>query len=179
MYISEIKTTTPQRFTNKTQSLIYYLLEKSGIKWERVDNDPAISVSDCEEISRKLNAPTVKSLLVANRQLTRFYLVIMPGDKPFITKDFTAALGVSRVSFVKPELLMDILGLEVGSATPLAIAADEGNQVRLIIDNEIIQKDSMLLPDGTTTCYMKIPTELFFKDYIPLTQHKPEYISMP
>ena len=177
-YISEIKHTVPEDFKTETQRHIYETLEKSGISWQRVDNSPAITVDDCEEISERLHAPTVKSLLVANRQLTKFYLVVMPGHKPFVTRDFTAALGVSRVSFVKPELLMSKLGLEVGSATPLAIVADEDMSIRLIIDRDVLQRPSMLLPDGTTECYMNIPTDGFMQSYLPLTGHEAEIVEM-
>ncbi|MDE5773887.1 MAG: prolyl-tRNA synthetase associated domain-containing protein [Muribaculaceae bacterium] len=178
MYISQIQTTPPETFATDTQRLIYQTLEMSKIPWTRVDNDPAITVDECEEISQRLNAPTVKSLLVANRQLTKFYLVVMPGHKPFVTKDFTAALGVSRVSFVKPEILMELLGLEIGSATPLAIVADRNNVVRLVIEREVLDRPSMLLPDGTTTCYMNIPANKFLTDYIPLTGHSAEIVDM-
>lgn len=178
IYISEIKDKKPEEFKTETQKLIYETLEKSGISWKRVDNAPAITVDDCEEISARLQAPTVKSLLVANRQLTKFYLVVMPGHKPFVTRDFTSALGVSRVSFVKPEMLMSKLGLEVGSATPLAIVADSNMSIRLIIDKEVLSRPSMLLPDGTTECYMKIPTEDFMHSYIPLTGHEAEIVEM-
>lgn len=178
MNISEIKSTAPEAFDTPTQELIYQTLEKSGIEWTRVDNDPAITVDDCEAISERLGAPTVKSLLVANRQLTKFYLVVMPGHKPFVTRDFTAALGVSRVSFVKPELLQEMLGVEVGSATPLAIVADKENKIRLVVDKEVMARRSMLLPDGTTTCYMNIPSSALIESYIPLTGHEAEFVEM-
>lgn len=178
MYISEIKSVPPERYTTATQQKIYETLDKAGMTWTRVDNSPAISVDDCEDISRRLDAPTVKSLLVANRQLTKFYLVVMPGHKPFVTKDFTAALGVSRVSFVKPELLMEKLGLEVGSATPLAIVADAAGEIRLVIDKDVLERESMLLPDGTTTCYMNIPTRQYMERYLPLTGHEADIVEM-
>lgn len=178
MKISEIKTTPPESFSTPTQREIYQLLQRAGCSWTRVDNDPAITVDECEEIAERLGAPTVKSLLVANRQLTKFYLVVMPGHKPFVTRDFTAALGVSRVSFVKPEVLHSMLGVEVGSATPLAIVADKDRVIRLIIDKEATDRPAMLLPDGTTTCYMNIATDDLLGKYLPLTGHSPEIVTM-
>lgn len=178
MKISEIKRDVPHSFTTATQQKIYETLLKSGISWTRVDNEAAITVDDCEEISRRLGAPTVKTLLVANRQLTKFYMVVMPGHKPFVTKDFTAALGVSRVSFVKPELLDTMLGLEVGACTPLAIVADTEQKIRLVIDREAVAQPGMLLPDGTTTCYMNIASSGLLENYLPLTGHAPELVEM-
>lgn len=178
MYISEVIKGAPEAYKTETQRLIYDQLMRSGIEYSRVDNDPAISVDDCEEISERLGAPTVKTLFVANRQLTKFYLVVMPGHKPFITRDFTAALGVSRVSFVKPEILMEMLGLEVGSATPLAIVADKGQSIRLVIDHEVTDRERMLIPDGTTTCYMNIRSEDLLTKYLPSIGCIPDIVTM-
>lgn len=174
MYISEIKTTAPETDMTGTRRMIYERMAATGTAFRRVDNDPAITVDDCEEISARLESPTVKSLLVANRQLTKFYLVVMPGHKPFITRDFTASVGVSRVSFVKPETLMEKLGVEVGAATPLSIIADKEATIRLIIDEELMGRERMLLPDGTPTCYLDIATKDLLERYLPGSGHIPE-----
>ncbi|MCM1377542.1 MAG: prolyl-tRNA synthetase associated domain-containing protein [Clostridium sp.] len=178
MFISEIKSGAPDVFSTPVQQQIYEALADSGVPFRRVDNDPAITVDQCAEISDRLQSPTVKSLLVANRQLTKFYLVVMPGDKPFITRDFTAALGVSRVSFVKPEILLEMLGVEVGAATPLAVIADKERKIRLILDADLKERERMLLPDGTTTCYMDIATSDLLTRYLPAISHIPEWAEM-
>ncbi|MCM1153336.1 MAG: hypothetical protein NC328_06760 [Muribaculum sp.] len=185
MFISDILTSVPEHFSTPTQKLIYEKMDQTGVSFRRVDNDPAISVDDCEEISRRLDAPTVKTLFVANRQLTKFYLVVMPGHKPFITRHFTGALGVSRVSFVKPEVLMEKLGLEVGSATPLAIAADKGTDptaggdgIMLVLDEDLRHRRRMLIPDGTSTCYLDIATSDLIDKYLPATDHTPVWAEM-
>lgn len=175
MKISEIKRSAPEEFSTSLQQKIYETLAESGIEFTRVDNEPAVTVESCEELSRVLEAPTVKSLLVANRQLTNFYLVVMPGHKPFVTREFTHALGVSRVSFVKPEVLLDMLQVEVGATTPLSIIADKENKIRLILDEELRNRDCMLIPDGTTTCYMNVSTADYMQKYLPLTGHHVEW----
>lgn len=178
MYISEIKESKPETFSTEVQESIYATMERCGMLFRRVDNDPAITVDDCEEISAKLQSPTVKSLLTANRQLTKFYLIVMPGHKPFVTRDFTAAMGVSRVSFVKPEILKEKLGVEVGAATPLALTADTDCSIRLILDEELRDRERMLLPDGTTGCYLDVATADFLNLYLPLTGHTAEWAKM-
>lgn len=178
MFISTPVSEAPASVSTPVQAMVYDFLKNSGTSFRRVDNDPAISVEDCEEISRILEAPTVKSLLVANRQLTAFYLVVMPGHKPFITRDFTAALGVSRVSFVKPEILKEMLGVEVGAATPLAIVADKERKIRLILDKELLDREMMLLPDATTTCYLAVSTADLLNRYLPLAAREPEFASL-
>ena len=173
---SEIKTEKPSAFVNETQRLVYATLERLGIPVERIDNDPAVTMEDCEAVDRALGVPTVKTLLLCNRQQTSFYLHVMPGDKPFSTKDFGAALQISRVSFAPADKLHDFLGTEVGATTPLSLVADPEKRVRLIIDRAAVEPESIGCPDGTTTCYMRLRTADLLEKYIPETGHEPTFI---
>ena len=173
---SEIEMTAPQEFVNGTQRLVYAALERLGIPFGRIDNDPAVTMEDCIAIDEALGVPTVKTLLLCNRQQTMFYLYVMPGDKPFITKDFGAALQISRVSFAPAEKLHEFLGTEVGATTPLSLVADTQQRVRLIIDKAAVTPESIGCPDGTTTCYMRLRTADLLGKFIPETGHEPTFI---
>ena len=173
---SEIRTTAPQEFVNDTQRRVYAALERLGISFGRIDNDPAVTMEDCIAIDEALGVPTVKTLLLCNRQQTMFYLYVMPGNKPFSTKDFGAALQISRVSFAPAEKLHEFLGTEVGATTPLSLVADPENRVRLIIDKAAVEPESVGCPDGTTTCYMRLKTADLLGKFIPGTGHEPTFI---
>ena len=173
---SEIRTTAPQEFVNETQRLVYAALERLEIPFGRIDNDPAVTMEDCIAIDEALGVPTVKTLLLCNRQQTMYYLYVMPGDKPFSTKDFGAALQISRVSFAPAEKLHEFLGTEVGATTPLSLVADTEHRVRLIIDKAAVEPESVGCPDGTTTCYMRLRTADLLGKFIPETGHEPTYI---
>ena len=173
---SEIKSEAPATFVNETQRLVYAALERLAIPFGRIDNDPAVTMEDCIAIDQALGVPTVKTLLLCNRQQTTFYLYVMPGDKPFSTKDFGAALQISRVSFAPVAMLQEFLGTEVGATTPLSLVADMENRVRLIIDKAAVAPESVGCPDGTTTCYMRIRTADLLQKFIPETGHEPTFI---
>ena len=173
---SEIKVTAPEEFVNDTQRLVYAALERLEIPFARIDNDPAVTMEDCAAIDLALGVPTVKTLLLCNRQQTMFYLYVMPGDKPFSTKDFGAALQISRVSFAPAEKLQEFLGTEVGATTPLSLVADTRNIVRLIIDKAAVAPETVGCPDGTTTCYMRLRTADLLGKFIPATGHTPTFI---
>ncbi len=81
----------------------YDFLDALGVGYQRMDHAPAMTMAVCEEIDRELGATICKNLFLANRQGTAFYLLLMPGDKPFKTKDLSAQLGVARLSFGSPE----------------------------------------------------------------------------
>ena len=176
IHTSEIKTTAPVAFVNETQRKVYATLERLAIPFARIDNDPAVTMEDCLAIDQALEVPTVKTLLLCNRQQTVFYLYVMPGDKPFSTKDFGAALQISRVSFAPAAMLQEFLGTEVGATTPLSLIADPENRVRLIIDRAAVANDSIGCPDGTTTCYMRLKTADLLEKFIPGTGHEPTFI---
>lgn len=176
IHTSEIKETAPAAFVNETQRKVYAALERLAIPFGRIDNDPAVTMEDCITVDRALGVQTVKTLLLCNRQQTVFYLYVMPGDKPFSTKDFGAALQISRVSFAPASMLQELLGTEVGATTPLSLVADSENRVRLIIDKAAVSPESIGCPDGTTTCYMRLKTADLLERFIPDTGHEPTFI---
>ena len=173
---SEIKTSAPEVFVNETQRKVYAALERLEIPFARIDNDPAVTMEDCAAVDAALGVSTVKTLLLCNRQQTVFYLYVMPGDKPFSTKDFGAALQITRVSFAPAAMLQKFLGTEVGATTPLSLVADPENRVRLIIDQAAVTPESIGCPDGTTTCYLRLKTADLLEKIIPGTGHEPTFI---
>ena len=176
IHTSEILSEAPAVFVNETQRKVYAALERLGIPFGRIDNDPAVTMEDCAAIDAALGVPTVKTLLLCNRQQTTFYLYVMPGDKPFITKEFGAALQISRVSFAPAEKLHELLGTEVGATTPLSLVADPENHVRLIIDKAAVAPEAVGCPDGTTTCYMRLRTADLLERFLPVTGHEATFI---
>ena len=54
---SEIRTTAPEAFVNETQRLVYAALERMGIPFGRIDNDPAVTMEDCIAIDKAAVEP--------------------------------------------------------------------------------------------------------------------------
>lgn len=73
----------------------YDFLDSIGIHYERVDHKPAMTIEACEEVDKILGAVICKNLFLCNRQETDFYLLLMPGDKKFKTKDLSAQINSS------------------------------------------------------------------------------------
>ena len=69
---------------------VYDFLDDHGIEYWRTDHAPADTMEVCSEIDAVLGATICKNLFLCNRQKTQFYLLMMPGDKPFKTKEITA-----------------------------------------------------------------------------------------
>ena len=91
------------------ETACYDLLDSLGIAYERVDHDAAMTMELCHAAEGVLHISICKNLFLCNRQKTAFYLLTMPGGKPFQTKVLSAQLGTTRLSFAPPELMESML----------------------------------------------------------------------
>ena len=165
--VGKISSVAPEKFLSPVQKATYETLDRLSVHYERAECDAAVTMQDCAAIEKALSVPVAKSLLLCNRQQTDFYLFVMPGDKPFVTKEFSSAMGISRVSFAPGECLGEKLGVSVGATTVFGMLADGAKQVTLVFDRAVLEREFIGLPDGTTTCYMKIRTSDLINVFLP------------
>lgn len=178
IHVSQPMTTVPEHFSTPLQELVYRTLTRLSIPFQRVENDPAITMEDCQAIDDRLQMQTVKTLFLCNRQQTAFYLFVTPGDKPFRTKDFSSALGISRVSFASPEQLERLMGTVVGSATVFSALLASAREVRVVFDRALADNEWYGCTDGTTTGYMKLRTRDVIDRLLPYTAHTLEWVEV-
>ena len=103
--------TRPESQLLPQEAAAFDLLDKLGIEYDRVSHDAAFNMELCAEVSRVLDVSVCKNLFLCNRQKTAFYLLCMPPDKPFHTKDLSAQIGSSRLSFAPEESLWELRAL--------------------------------------------------------------------
>ena len=168
----------PENPKNALHKAVYDTLSQLSVPFVRVDTDEAITMEDCIAIAEKLDTPIVKTLFLCNRQQTNFYLFVTTSEKPFSTKDFSHAMGISRVSFASPEQLLDMLGTKVGSASVLSLLHDPENRVQLVFDRQALAAEWYGCSDTTTTGYMKLPTKNLLEQFLPFVRHEPVYIEV-
>ena len=111
---------------------VYALLEQLDIPFERVDHEEAMTMEACEAIDQTLGITMCKNLFLCNRQKTDFYLLLMPGEKKFLTKDFSKQLGVSRLSFADGEFMEQYLDITPGSVSILGLMNDKEHHVTFV-----------------------------------------------
>lgn len=162
-YTSEIMTGAPKSFKSDTQKLIYSRLEESGLPYTRIESDPGITMEDCLNIDKTFGIETVKTILLTNRQKNKFWLYVTHAQKPFITKEFCAALGIPRVSFAEEELMLKLLGTPHGAATAFGLLRPEGEEINFVMDREVAQRDKIVITDGDATGFIAIGVEDLFK----------------
>lgn len=119
----------------------YDFLDRLNISYTRVDHAPAATMEDCLAVEAVLGTAICKNLFLTNRQHTAYYLLLMPGDKPFKTKDLSAQIDTARLSFASPEEMERLLGTTPGSASILGLMHDRDREVALLIDRDILAAD--------------------------------------
>lgn len=175
-YVSEIQTSAPAQFQTPLQQRVYEALEELQIPFQRVDTQEAVTMEDCTAIDDKLQMKMVKTLFLCNRQQTEYYLFITAGDKPFRSKDFSRALGISRVSFAPAEKMESMLGTKIGAATVFSSLLESARDVKIVLDQDVLAEEWYGCSDGTTTGYMKVRTEDITGKFLPSTGHEPAVV---
>ena len=120
----------------------YAFLDRLGVAFDRTDHPerPATSMEVCAEVDAILGVHICKNLFLCNRQKTNFYLLVMPGDKPFKTKELSGQMGVSRLSFGEEEYMTRFLDLHPGSVSVLGLMNDQERRVQLVIDEDVLKE---------------------------------------
>jgi Ala-tRNA(Pro) deacylase len=157
----------------------YDFLDALGISYCRVDHAPAMTMAVCEEIDRALGATMCKNLFLSNRQGTEFYLLLMPGDKPFKTKDLSAQLGTARLSFGAPEKMEELLHTAPGSASVLGLMHDKENRVQLVIDREVLSGEFVGCHPLVNTSSLRLTIADLVELILPATAHTPTIVDLP
>lgn len=145
----------------------YDFLDSMGIEYERIDHEAAYTMEVCEEIDKVLGGRTCKNLFLCNRKKTAFYLLLMPGDKPFKTKDLSAQIGSARLSFAGEEDMLELLNLTPGSVTVLGLLYDKENKVKLLVDEEVLHDPLFGCHPCINTSSIKMKTSDVFEKVIP------------
>ena len=157
----------------------YDLLDALGISYTRADHDAADTIADCDVVSEVLGISICKNLFLCNRQETNFYLLLMPGDKPFKTKDLSAQINSARLSFAKPEYMEKYLDITPGSVSVMGLMNDHDKKVQLLIDKDVMKNPYFGCHPCINTSSLKFTTEDLKNKIIPELEHAPLMVNLP
>ena len=148
---------------------VYDFLDSLGVTYQRIDHEAAMTMEACEEIDRMLEATICKNLLLCNRQETRFYLLMLPGDKVFKTKDLSAQIGSSRLSFAKAEYMEQYLDITPGSLSVLGLMNDKD---KMLIDEDVLTGEYIGCHPCINTSSLRLKTKDLVEKIIPAMEHE-------
>lgn len=151
---------------------------KAVLPSQRVDHDETPSIEACGEVEKLLGIEICKNLFLCNRQKTQFTLLLMPGRKEFRTKELSAQLGCSRLSFADAERMQEFLGVTPGSVSVLGLLNDTEKRVRLVIDRDALAHEYFGCHPCRNTTSLRIKTADLTERILPALGHEPTYVDL-
>lgn len=149
----------------------YGFLDSLGIKYKRTDHEAATTMEACNEIDAVLGVVICKNLFLCNRQKTKFYLLMMPGDKKFKTKELSSQINSARLSFAGPEDMLKYLDIEPGAVSVMGLMNDKECKVQLLIDEDVLEGEYIGCHPCVCTSSLKMRTDDVTEKFIPATGH--------
>lgn len=157
---------------------VYDFLDKLGVSYITLCHPAAFTMEECEMVRKDAGAPVFKNLFLTNRQQTDFYLLMIPGDKPFKTKYLSSQLGCARLSFAGAEQMDQYLHIHPGAVSPMGLIHDKDHKVRLIIDEDLKECTTYAChPCVNTSSIVMILSDLLEK-VIPATGHDHTWVTL-
>ena len=157
----------------------YALLDSLGLEYRRVDHEHADTIEACEQVEGLLECRICKNLFLTNRQQTDFYLLIMPGEKPFKTKLLSKQIGSARLSFASAEHMEKYLDITPGSVSILGLMNDKGGAVRLLVDRDLLKEEYFGCHPCINTSSLRLKTADVFGKLLPAMGHEPTFVDLP
>lgn len=157
---------------------VYDLLDSLGIRYQRTDHGHADTMEACHDIDAILDCLVCKNLFLCNRQQTRFYLLMMPGDKVFKTKELSAQIGSARLSFGSPEKMLEYLDICPGSVSVMGLMNDHDNQVQLLMDEDVLKGEYLGCHPCVNTSSLKMKVKDVMEKFLPAVHHEPILVKL-
>lgn len=156
----------------------YDFLDSLGVSYQRIDHEAAMTIDACQEIDVVLNAAICKNLFLCNRQETQFYLLMLPGEKKFKTKEVSAQIGSARLSFAKDIYMEEFLDITPGSVSVLGLMNDKENRVQLLMDEDLLKEPYIGCHPCINTSSLRLRTEDLMNKILPAMKHTPVFVKL-
>jgi len=127
------------------------LLKERQVPHEVIEHAPVHTNAAMAEALGVSLADTVKNIMLETTE-GEIILVVLPGDQRFDSKRLTAKVGTKRVTFAKPEKVLEFAGCEVGCVPPFGHV----KPVRVFLDGALLSKGQVYFNPGSHTKSVKI-----------------------
>ena len=178
MYLSPVYTAAPA-VADERVGTVFAALDSLGIPYIRFEHDATATMEDCAAVGKALEGTICKNLFLCNRQKTNFYLLMMPGEKVFKTKDLSKQLGVARLSFASPEDMLRLLNITPGSVSVLGLMNDKENEVQLVIDKPVLEDEKFGCHPVINSSTLAIATKDLMEKILPAVHHAAILVELP
>jgi Ala-tRNA(Pro) deacylase len=127
---------------------------KLGIATQTREHPPVFTVEEAQALRGQIPGGHCKNLFLKDEKGV-VWLIVCLEDARIDLKAAPARIGSRRLSFGKPDLLMELLGVEPGSVTPFGLINDTANRITVILEERMMQEQLLnyhpLNNDATTS----------------------------
>lgn len=157
---------------------LFALLDRHGVPYRTVEHEAVFTVAQSQAIERDLPGGHTKNLFLKDKK-GQIFLVTAEAHAKIDLKKLHVPLGAaSRLSFGSAELLGEVLGVEPGSVTPLALANDRAGRVRFFLDRTLTGFDTINVHPLVNTMTTAIPRDALVA-FLAAIDHPPTVIDLP
>ncbi len=158
---------------------VYDVLDKLSVPYTRMDHEAIYTIEGCSQLDKLLGIALCKNLFLCNTQRTKFYLLMMPGEKRFVTKEFCRQINSPRLSFAPEEYMRRFLDIEPGSVSVMGLINDKDKQVRLVIDGDVLRQQYLGCHPCVNTTSLKLPMKDVLEKFLPYVDHDYLEVDLP
>lgn len=149
-------------------------LDELGIATQTLDHEAVFTVAESSRLERELPGGHTKNLFLKDKK-DRLFLVVALGHAHIDLKTLHKILGADRLSFGRPELLMEVLGVPAGSVTPFALINDKARRVTVILDADMMRHQRLNYHPLENTATTNIAREDLLR-FIRACGHEPRIL---
>lgn len=136
-----------------TSADLFSRFDELNIETHTVSHQPLFTVADSRAMRGDLPGGHCKNLFLKDKK-GQLWLIVCLEETPVNMKTLDKRIGSARLSFGKPDLLKEVLGVRPGSVTPFALINDTDLRVQVILDSAMLEHDLLnyhpLTNDQTT-----------------------------
>ncbi|MDS7595178.1 prolyl-tRNA synthetase associated domain-containing protein [Agrobacterium tumefaciens] len=141
--------------SSKTADDLFGLLDKLGIAHSTKQHEPVFTVAESQSLRDLIPGGHTKNLFVKDKK-DRYFVLTVEENATVDLKSVHKVIGAaSRVSFGKPEKMLEYLGVVPGSVTVFGAINDLNNDVTFVLDSALMEHELInghpLSNDATTT----------------------------
>lgn len=161
----------------KTPDELHAFLGELRIPVTTVTHPPLFTVAESQQLRGEIAGAHTKNLFLKDKK-DNVFLVTVDEEAAVDLKTIHGLIGASgRVSFGKPELLMEFLGVVPGAVTVFGVVNDEQRRVKVVLDAALMEHDVINAHPLTNEATTSISREGLFR-FLEATGHQPTVLKV-
>jgi len=127
----------------KTPDELLAFLDGLGISVSTVRHPPLFTVAESQSLRGEIAGGHTKNLFLKDKK-GAYFLVTVEEEAVVDLKTIHNLIGASgRVSFGKPDMLMDLLGVAPGAVTVFGAVNDTEGRVKIVLDEGLMREETI------------------------------------